>query len=227
MIFLKTPGELNYLSSALLLLVTSFGFAIVIPSLREQFDDNIKSLRNVIFIGSLFPLICYLIWNAIIMGVIPRNGAQGLLLLNQSDSATTELTHHLSVTLNNSKIIHLFRGFSAIGMLTAFLGVSLCLFDFLSDSLDFKKRGSSGLGLLILCFLPPFLIVMIHPGAYIKALSYAGILVVLLLILLPAVMTYWGRYRLQLKSRRFKLLGHKPVLLSVILTSILFLFFVF
>ncbi len=225
--FLKVAGELTYLSSALLLLVTSFGFAVLIPSLREQFNDNVKLLRNVICIGSLFPLIFYLMWNAVIMGVIPRAGTEGLFVLNQSTHATTELTKDLTLMLGNSRIIDLFRGFSAIGMLTAFLGVSLCLFDFLADSLKAQKQGKSGFLLLITCFLPPFFIVLLYPGAYIKALSYAGILVVLLLIFLPTIMAYFGRYKHHLKSVEFKVPGNKLTLFAMFISTCVFLALIF
>jgi len=221
--FLAVQGEWRYLPSALLLLATSFGFAVIIPSLRAQFDDDIKALRNVIFIASLFPLICYLVWNAVIMGVLPRLGDEGLFILNKSDHATTDLTNDLNHVLGNSRIVGLFRSFSAVCMLTAFLGVSLCLFDFLSDSLKLKKKGHSGIGLMVLCFVPPLFIVLFYPGAYIDALSYAGVLVVLLLLLLPALMAYFGRYRVHLRSRRFQVIGGKKTIFFVIVSSIVFL----
>ena len=78
-------------------------------------------------------------------------------------------------------------------MLTAFLGVSLCLISFLADGLKIEQKGKHGLLLFLLTFLPPLLVVIYYPGAYIHALSYAGIFCVILLLLLPTLMTVYGR----------------------------------
>jgi tyrosine-specific transport protein len=64
---------------------------------------------------------------------------------------------------------------------------------FLADGLKMQQKGREGLGLFLLTFLPPLLIVIYYPGAYIHALNYAGIFCVVLLLLLPALMVIFGR----------------------------------
>ncbi len=83
-------------------------------------------------------------------------------------------------------------------MLTAFLGVSLCLFSFLGDGLNLTQQGKQGIVLFILTFLPPLLMVLYYPGVYLHALSYAGYLCVVLLLFLPTLMSYVGRKRANL-----------------------------
>lgn len=78
-------------------------------------------------------------------------------------------------------------------MVTAFLGVSIGLFDFLADGLSLKKSGLQGKGTLALTFVPPLFVVLINPGIYLHALGYAGVCCVILLLLLPAVMTWRAR----------------------------------
>ena len=78
-------------------------------------------------------------------------------------------------------------------MITAFLGVSLGLFDFLADGLKLKKSGQQGISILALTFLPPLAVVLTNPGIYLQALSYAGVCCVILLLLLPTVMAWRGR----------------------------------
>lgn len=46
---------------------------------------------------------------------------------------------------------------------------------------------------MALTFLPPLAVVLLNPGIYLHALSYAGICCVILLLLLPAVMAWKGR----------------------------------
>ena len=213
-------GHIRYITGSIMILITSFGFAIIIPNLREYFDDDIKTLKKVILIGSLIPLLCYLAWDAVIIGSMPSQGEHSLMTLMHDDHATSSLAMMLSSTVNNNTISALFNFFTSICMLTAFLGVSLCLLSFLSDGLNMSQRGTQGLGLFILTFLPPLLIVIYYPGAYINALSYAGFLCVILLLLLPALMSYFGRKHF---APAFTVPGGKPCQLLLITCSIILL----
>lgn len=211
-------GNYHHITSALMILITSFGFAIIVPNLRDYFNDDIKQLKKVILIGSLIPLLCYLAWDAVIMGSLP---SVSLTELMTDPHTTSKLAQSLSNTVNNSLISSLFNFFTSICMLTAFLGVSLCLFSFLSDGLNMDQRGSSGLRLFLLTFLPPLVIVLFYPGAYLYALRYAGYFCVILLLLLPALMSYFGRKHFR---TTYIVPGGRATQWLVILSSILLLF---
>lgn len=188
-----TGGSARAFTGTLMILITSFGYATIIPSLRDYFADDIPGLRRVILIGSLIPLCCYIIWDAVIMGVVAREGENGLIGLMSSEHATSGLTEALSQSVQSQWISGFFGFFTSICMLTAFLGVSLGLFDFLADGLKLEKSGHQGKCTLVLTFLPPLTIVLFYPGIYLQALSYAGICCVILLLLLPAIMAWKGR----------------------------------
>ncbi|MDF2690541.1 MAG: tyrosine-specific transport protein [Gammaproteobacteria bacterium] len=64
----------HYVLIAVPILITSFGFHIVIPSIRQYLGPDPKKLRKVILIGSSLPLIIYLLWDCSILGIIPANG---------------------------------------------------------------------------------------------------------------------------------------------------------
>ncbi|KTC66587.1 tryptophan/tyrosine permease (plasmid) [Legionella adelaidensis] len=190
-----TNGDYRNITSTVMILITSFGFAIIVPNLRVYFNDNIRVLRQVVLIGSLIPLLCYLAWDAVIIGSLPSEGSNGLISLMSNEHATSSLANMLSQRVNNTFISSMFNFFTSICMLTAFLGVSLCLISFLADGLKMEQRGKQGLTLFLLTFLPPVLIVVYYPGAYIYALNYAGFFCVILLLLLPAAMSFFGRHR--------------------------------
>lgn len=186
-------GSARAITGTLMVLITSFGFASIVPSLRDYFEDDIPTLRRVILFGSLIPLFCYILWDAVIMGVVAREGDNGLIALMSSEHATSGLTEALHQSVNNQWISGFFGFFTSICMVTAFLGVSLGLFDFLADGLKLKKSGNQRQYTLALTFLPPLAIVLFKPGIYLHALSYAGICCVILLLLLPTVMAWQGR----------------------------------
>ena len=186
-------GDAHLMSGSIMLLITAFGFAIIIPNLRVYFNDDVLSLRRVILIGSLIPLLCYIAWDAVILGSMRANGPDGIASLLQSSRPTSALASILEKTLDNSLITSLFNTFTSICMLTAFLGVALCLVSFLADGFKMETTGREGLGLLILALAPPLGLVLFFPGVYLHALQYAGIFCVILLLLLPACMALGGR----------------------------------
>lgn len=211
-------GNFSQITGSLMILITSFGFAIIVPNLREYFNDDIRTLKRVVLVGSLIPLLCYIAWDLVILGSIPSHGEQGLQALMHNEHATSSLAVMLSDTVNNKMISSFFNFFTSICMLTAFLGVSLCLISFLSDGLNMSKQGRQGVGLFILTFFPPLLIVICFPGIYIQALSYAGYFCVILLLLLPALMSFYGRKHF---TPDFVVPGGKWCQLLVIICSLL------
>jgi tyrosine-specific transport protein len=185
-----TQHKTDAIPNTLMILITSFGFAIIVPNLRDYFEHDLSSLKRVILIGSLIPLLCYLAWDMVIMGSISRDG---LMALTITTHPTTSLANQLALTVLNPTIDRLFRAFTSICMLTAFLGVALCLISFLSDGLNLNRHGKQGMLLALLTFVPPLMLVLYLPGAYLGALRYAGILCVILLLMLPALMALIGR----------------------------------
>ena len=201
-----------------MVLVTSFGFSIIVPSLRAYFADDIPELRRVMFIGSIIPLFCYIIWDFVIMGVIPTQGPNGLYQILQQGHETTALITALQEQLSNPAAIQAYRLFSSICMLTAFLGVSMALVDFLADGLQLQKRGIQGVILYSLTFLPALLIVVLYPGIFSKSLSYRGIFCVVLLILLPILMVWRGRYILK-TIHGYHVMGGKSALIVMLIIA--------
>lgn len=207
-------------ATALTVTITSFGFAIIVPSLRVYFAGDVKKLKTAIIIGSVIPLLCYIAWDAAIMGVIPMKGEPGLISILQSKNSTSDLVGAVSSATAHVTVSFCAKLFISICVLTSFLSVALCLTDFLADGFGMEKKGKNGLFIHAATFLPPLTIVLFFPYAFIKALEYAGIYCVILLILLPAWMVWSGRYRRSLKGD-FKLRGGK-VLLGMLMLFALF-----
>ena len=183
-------GARSSLPDSTMVLVTSFGFASIVPSLRDYFQSDEHLLKRIIWIGSAIPLICYTLWIALISGTVSHIDLEFLM---SSGHATSGLTRALNQSLHKPWITGFFSLFNSICMVTAFLCVSLGLFDFLADGLHLTKKGSHGQRLLFLTFGPPLSIVLLYPGIYIQALKYAGVCCVLLLLVLPALMAWRSR----------------------------------
>jgi len=198
------------------LIITAFGSAIVIPTLTEYLHGKPKQLVWVVIIGSLIPLITYIIWEFVILGVIPVTGKVSLLTIQQHGHPATDVPLALQALLKNPWITQAATYFSIFALLTSLLGVTLSLFDFLADGLHLSKTFKHKLFLALITFIPPLGFTTFYPRGFIIALSFAGLFVAILLGILPAMMVYQARYRLQLKSP-LKILGGKILLAFSIL----------
>ncbi len=196
---------------------TSFGFHIIIPTLTDYLHRDVRQIRLVLFLGSLIPLIVYISWEFLTLGIIPLKGEQGLIQGYQKgiDGATL-----LASLLQNSHLALLARLFSLFAIVTSFLGVSLSLRDFLSDGLKIRKTSKGRMVLYVLTFIPPLIIVLIDPRAFLNALEYAGAFgVVTLLGAMPVLMVWRGRY-IQHQTGPFRAPGGKGALVAALLISL-------
>ena len=75
-----------------------------------------------------------------------------------------------------------------------------------------------------MAFLHPLILVSFAPSLFIKALSYAGVMCVVLLMFLPGLMAYRGRYQLKLPSL-YQVYGGKYLLIGQIIISVGLLIF--
>ena len=210
-------GDKRYALSMVTIAITSFGYATIIPTLRTYFQGNTQKLKWVILVGSIIPLLCYLAWDLVVLGSVPH---AVLLAAKQSQTPTSDLTRAIVTHASVPVITGIVRIFTSVCMFTSFLGVSLCLTDFWSDGLKLPKEGLHRFTIMALTFGLPLILVLFKPDIFLIGLSYAGILCVILLVLLPALMAWFGRYSDQGIVKNPILPGGKPVLLTVMIIAI-------
>ena len=166
------------------IIITSFGYHIIIPTLVTYVGRNRTACRRILLIGSLLPLLLYTLWQVVVLGIVPP--ADLFAALRAGAQAIAPLTRHLQSGLLTT-IAGIFAFFAIV---TSFLGVSLSLSDFLTDGFSLKRTHTGQLAALALVFLPPLLFIFATNGGFIVALEYAAAFVALLLILLPVGMAW-------------------------------------
>jgi len=181
-------------------LIISFGFHNLVPSLTAYLKQQRRPLVIALAVGSAIPLFIYLLWEILILGLIPLNGKDGILSALDNGEMATEA---LKGVIGNTYVSKLAETFAFFAIITSFLGVSLSFLDFLADGLSIKKSVLGKLLLTALVIAPPFLFSLFYPAIFLTALGYAGgIGAVLLFGVLPASMVWVGRYRLNLPGKQ-------------------------
>ncbi|MDF2550657.1 MAG: tyrp3 [Chlamydiales bacterium] len=179
-------------SGAIPICLTSFGYHGVIPTLAKYLHYDIQKMKRAIIIGSAIPFVIYVLWQALILGIVPLEGEHGLLAAGRLGQSAVQ---PLSFFINQSAVFTLGQLFGFFALSTSFLGVTLPLKDFLADGLKVKKEGW-GNGLLLLLILAPTLAISFtYPHLFLKALNLAGgIGGAVILGLLPIWIVFAGRY---------------------------------
>lgn len=207
-------------SSAPLILpvmVISFGFHNMIPSLTAYLHQDVHRLRWAIVCGSCLALIVYLIWEWLILGLVPMEGEGGFLHIVDEGSMATEVLKNAAGSL---WVVDVAQYFAIFAILTSFLGNSLSFVDFLADGLKIKKDAFGKLWLCLLVIVPPFILALIYPRIFLLALNAAGTFGALILFgILPALMVWRGRYSQHLGDRQL-VSGGKVVLVAIIVVAL-------
>lgn len=183
--------------------VTSFGYHVIIPTIANYLDRDVKSIKRCLFYGSFIPLMIYFLWEFAILGAVSVAGPQGLAQAYITDEPLAKLLRN---QVHNDFIAALTRGFSILAIITSFLGVSQGLFDFLKDALNAERSRQRRIFAFILTFVPPVIFIVIFERGFIALLEYAGALVSIILGIIP-ILIVWKLRRAQRTQIEYRAAG--------------------
>jgi tyrosine-specific transport protein len=206
---------------ALPILFTAFTYQIIIPSLMTYMERNAAKIRLAVIFGSTIPLVIYLVWEFLILGIVPASGPNSLMEAAISgQNAVGPLRHFVQ----NPIIFQIGKYFAFFALTTSFIPLALAFLDFLADGLKWKKKGSKKILLCGIVFGIPLIIALKYPQIFLIALGYAGgISCAFLFGLMPPLMAWVGRYVLRLPHGQKQLPGGKPVLVILMAFALVIL----
>ncbi len=178
---LSMPIEQGLIVAAIPVIFTSFGFHGSIPAIVNYLDGDTSSLRKAIIVGSTIPLVIYIFWQVVTLGVV----SQGALV---ESGGLSSLIGQLSQTVQQSNLGNIVGVFADLALLTSFLGVSLGLFEFLGDTIKGHSEKPNRIIAALITFTPPLGFALFYPQGFIMALGYAAIALAILAIFLPLIM---------------------------------------
>ncbi len=211
---LLTHSAPKYILLPLPVLITSFGFQNMIPTLTAYMKGDLKRVRLTIIGGSLMTLFIYLVWSILVLGVVEP------VAIYESYKNGEEATIPLRAVLGSSAISHFAQGFAFFAIITSFLAQGLTLTHFLADGFKLTPNRKNLWWLCSLALIPPLVFALYYPQIFYRALGFAGgICAMILFGLLPISMAWVGRYRRKHKSD-YHVWGGKPALISAFLFSL-------
>ncbi len=199
---------------ALPVLFTAFTFQVIIPTLMTYMDRNVKKVRLSIILGTSIPLIVYLVWEFLILGIVPSDGPHGL---TEAAKKGWNAIMPLKELLGSPVVFGIGKAFAFFTMTTSYIALALAYLDFLADGLKVKKTGIRKIILCLAVFIPPTFIALTYPHIFITALSYAGgFSCAILFGLFPPIMVWVGRY-VKKQTKNPQIAGGKPFLAMLVL----------
>ena len=212
--YLLTLSEPRYALFSFPVLIISFGFHNMIPSLTRYMGGDVRRVRNAIIGGALLSLLLYLVWEVITLGLLPH-AAIIEAYKTDADAATA-----LRTFLGRSWIGLSGQALAFFAVLTSFLAQSLSLVDFLRDGLKLEQSQGKHIGLCGVALLPPLICSILFPRLFFEALNFAGgLCAVALFGILPVAMAWRGR-TLGHARPSSQLVGGKPLLSLLFIASL-------
>ncbi len=175
------------------LILASFSYQMIVPSLCAYLNYEAKSLKKAIIIGTSIPFAVYFLWIFVIHGLIPLEGTGGLRDTAQSGALIVE---PLRLYLASPLLTWVVDGFAFFALITSYLGLSLAFFDLIYDF--FKESGIrlNKTWVAFLSFIPCLVLAIFFPSAFVNFLDLSGGFGDALLSgLIPVAMVWVGRYR--------------------------------
>lgn len=209
----------HLLPGAMPVVVLSFTTHIILPSLRTYLDNDLVKIKRVLYLGSLVPLAFYLLWQLIIIGLLPMSGEMGLAAIGKAEQPVRALTEALHQHTGMAWIVLAIGAFSFCALVTSFLAVILSIIDFLADGLTIRQDAKGRLWLVLFALAPPLFFALYYPSGFVLALGYGGVCIAILYGILPALMVWKIRYH-EMLDTTYRMPGGKPVLVLVLLGSV-------
>ncbi|MFA0076955.1 amino acid permease [Vibrio artabrorum] len=185
------------------ILFTSFGFMVVIPTLVSyNHEATDRQLRNMVIVGSLIPLVCYLCWLFAVVGNLSE--AQFRSFKNVSDLMA-------AFEAQSPWVGNILSTFTGLALLTSFFGVAMALFNQNKDMFNQNTAVT-----YCVSFILPLVGSLLAADKFLQVLNYAGIILVFLAVFIPLVMVHKQRF-MKISDDRYQAEGGRTMMLFSLL----------
>ncbi|MCQ9121366.1 tyrosine transporter [Rodentibacter pneumotropicus] len=210
------PLNYAFVISASPIFFTSFGFHVIMASVNSYLNGNVRQFRKAILIGTAIPLFAYLVWQLATHGVLSQSEFVRIL---QAEPTLNGLVNAVREITGSNMMGEVVRIFSALALVTSFLGVMLGVFEGLADLFKRYHLPHNRLSLTVTAFTPPLVFALFYPEGFISALSYAGLLCAFYCLILPIGLAW--RTRQVSPNLPYRVMGGNLALTAALIIGII------
>ena len=197
----------------------AFVYHNVVPVVTTRLRSDRVQIRQAILLGSLIPLVMFLLWNAVILGSVePLSNAD-------ADVGTAiDPIEMLRSGIDSAGLGVAVSVFSEFAIVTSFIGFIYGLVNFVSDvfgsvgelATKVEKSRHRMLITYSLVLFPPTVLSILSPTIFFDAIDISGAFGISILFgIIPAVMTWKQRY--QSKEKTMQMVGGGKVTLAMMI----------
>ncbi|MCC8377997.1 MAG: amino acid permease [Rickettsia endosymbiont of Graphium doson] len=176
---------------------TSFGFQVIFHTLTNYCNKNARTLKLAFLFGTLIPAIVYIIWTCSVLTVIHHENPVFYQQMVVGKVEVGELVKELSSIAKWQSVQLLVWIISTLAIATSVIGVGVGLCDSLKVSFSNLKCNSRIRDIIAASttILPAYIVTILIPNAFITVLGFAGMILVIIAILLPAYLLYKAKIK--------------------------------
>ena len=173
--------------------------------------NNVKMLKNAFFYSSIIPMIIYISWTFVVLSVIYNNDINFYNIIINGKVDAGILVDKLSKILSFNNLNFIIWLISILAIFTSIIGVGLSLKDSYNNVLKRKNVKNSSLISILITYIPPYMITVFIPDAFIKILGYAGMILVMIAVLLPIYLYF----KVNIEKPYIKIIDKYALILSL------------
>lgn len=173
----------------------SFGFQGSCHSFVNYCDLDKVKLKRALLWGSFIPMMVYIIWTTSTLSVIYNENPIFYSQMINGEIEVGDLVLELSSIAKWQSMQLLIWWITILAIITSLLGVGVGLCDSIKEMLPIKPENIMKRNFFasVITILPAYLMAISIPNAFISVLSFAGMILVIIAILLPVYLFYKAR----------------------------------
>lgn len=166
---------------------TSFGFQVIFHTVANYCRMDALILKRAFLWGSLIPAGVYFLWTFGILGAVYHQDPNYYLIMERGEADVGGLIRVLGSISGSESIQMLVWGISSLAIGTSVLGVGVGLCQSLQHMLErsIPNPAINKTVAAVATILPPYLVVLYVPNAFIAVLGFAGLILALIAIVIP------------------------------------------
>ena len=189
-LFAPDYGDISAWQILIPIVFTSFGFQGSCHTLVNYCEKNGIILKRALLWGSFIPMLVYIIWNSSILSLVHNENPSFYNNIINGKVDVGDLIEELTHIAQWQSIKILTWWISILAIVTSVLGVGIGLFDAIKIMIPSENRLTRNLSASLITILPAYIVAILIPNAFIQVLSFAGMILVIIAIIMPVYLLH-------------------------------------